>query len=105
MAVLLNDYLNGEFKDIIIHAKKSLLCHQNSPWTKKNTKDMFDVTMGSYNGAETCKLMGIYMLSLIAFKFKDEVGLYHDNGLAVCNATLKEIGKKKTRKKSAMYLK
>ena len=35
------------------------------------------------------------MLSLIASKFKDEVGLYHDDGLAVCNATPKEIEKNK----------
>ena len=32
--------------------------------------------MGSYDGAETCELIGVYMLSLIAPKFKDEVGLY-----------------------------
>ena len=42
-------------RHIIIHAKKSLLHHQNSPWIKKNTNDMFDVTMGSYDGAETCE--------------------------------------------------
>ena len=82
-------------RHIIIHAKKSLLYHQNSPWTKKNTNDMFDVTMGSYDGAETCELIGIYMLSLIASKFKDEVGLYRDDGLAVCKATPKEIEKTK----------
>ena len=82
-------------RHIIIHAKKSLLYHENSPWTKKNTNGMFDVTMGSYDGAETCELIGIYMLSLIASKFKDEVGLYRDDGLAVCKATPKEIEKTK----------
>ena len=51
--------------------------------------------MGSYDGAETCELIGIYMLSLIAPKFKDEVGLYRDDGLAVCKATPKEIEKTK----------
>ena len=56
---------------------------------------MFDVTMGSYDGAETCELIGTYMLSLIASKFKDEVGLYRDDGLAVCKATPKEIEKTK----------
>ena len=39
-------------RHIIVQAKKSLLYYQNSPWTKKNTNDMFDVTMGSYYGAE-----------------------------------------------------
>ena len=56
---------------------------------------MFDVTMASYDGAETCELIGIYMLSLVASKFKDEVGLYHNDGLAVCKAIPKEIEKAK----------
>ena len=42
-----------------------------------------------------CELIGAYMLSLITSKFKDEVGLYHDDGLAVCKATPKEIEKTK----------
>ena len=82
-------------RHIIIHAKKSLLYHQDSPWIKKNTNDMFDVTMGSYDGAETCELIGNYMLALIAPKFKNEVGLYRDDGLAICKATPKEIEKTK----------
>ena len=102
-ALLLNalDYaskfttITQQDRNIIIHVKKSLLYHQSSPWTKKNTNDMFDVTMGSYDGAETCELIGTYMLSLIASKFKDEVGLYRDDGLAVCKATPKEIEKNK----------
>ena len=61
---------------ITIHSKRSLLYHQNSPWTKKKSDSMFDVTMGSYDGAETCELIGVYMLSLIATQFRYEVGLY-----------------------------
>ena len=34
-------------------------------------------------------------LSLIAPKFKNEVGLYRDDGLLICKATLKEIEKTK----------
>ena len=78
-------------RDIIIHAKRSFLYHQNSPWIKKDTANMFDVTMGSYDGAETCELIGLYMLSLIGSKFRNQVGLYRDDGLAVCNATPREI--------------
>ena len=66
------------------HAKKSLLHHQNSPRTKKNANNMFDVTMSSYNGAETWELIGAYMLSLIAPKFKNEVGRYRDDSVAIC---------------------
>ena len=56
---------------------------------------MFDVTMGSYDGAETCELIGVYMLSLITTKFRDEVGIYRDDGLAVCKAMPREIEKTK----------
>ena len=76
-------------RHIIMHAKKSLFYHSNSP------KDQFDVTMGSYDEAETCELTGAYMLSLIAPKLKEGVGLYRDNGLAVCSATPKQIEKTK----------
>ena len=60
-----------------------------------HANNMFDVTMGSYDGVETCELIGAYMLSLIAPKFKNEVGLYRDDGLAICKATPKEIEKPK----------
>ena len=56
---------------------------------------MFDVTMGSYDGAETCELIGAYMLSLMASKLKNEVGLYRDDGLAICKAIPKKIEKTK----------
>ena len=80
-----------EDREIIIHAKRSLLHHQNSPWTKRDSDSMFDVTMGSYDGAETCELIGAYLLSIIAPKFKHQVGLYCDDGIAICRATPREI--------------
>ena len=60
-----------------------------------NTSNLFDVTMGSYVGAETCELVGIYMLSLITSKLKDQTGLYRDDALAVCKATPKKMEKTK----------
>lgn len=85
--------ITQEDREVIIHAKRSLLYHQNSPWTKRNSDRMFDVTMGSYNGAETCELIRAYMLSLLAPKLKHEVGLYRDDGVAVCRATPRKIEK------------
>ena len=42
-------------KQVILHAKKSLLFNEGVPWTKKDAPDsLFDVTMGSFDGAETC---------------------------------------------------
>ena len=87
--------ITPEDRHIILHAKKSLLYYSNSPWEKKKTKDQFDVTMGSYDGAETCDLIGAYMLSLIAPKLKEGVGLYRDDGLAVCSASPQKIEKTK----------
>ena len=44
---------------------------------------MFDVTMGSYDGAEVCELVGLYILNTIALRYgKNQVGLYRDDGLA-----------------------
>ncbi len=63
------------------------------PWIKRNAQNTSDVTMGSYDGAETCELIGLYMLSLIAPNFKDQLGLYHDDGIAVCKATPKRSAK------------
>ena len=43
---------------------------------------MFDVTMGSFDGAEICELVGLYILDELSLLFgKDYVGLYRDDGL------------------------
>ena len=42
--------------------------------------------MGSYDGAETCELIGTYILNEIKNIInKDDIGLYRDDGLAVIN--------------------
>ena len=42
--------------------------------------------MGSYDGAETCELVGLYILSQLN-ELDINVGLYRDDGLAVCKKT------------------
>ena len=50
---------------------------------KKDNGSTFDVTVGSYDGAEVCELVGIYILSILSKKYEDaEFGLYRDDGLA-----------------------
>ena len=66
--------------NLIIHTKESLLFNGNSVWKKKGTRN-FDVTMGSYDGAEVCELVGLYILSKLPGDFGN-VGLYRDDGLA-----------------------
>ena len=47
--------------------------------------------MGSYDGAETCELVGLYMLSqtgTIGHKYRHNIGhKYRDDGLAICDKT------------------
>jgi hypothetical protein len=38
--------------------------------------------MGSYDGAETCELVGCYILSILTKKYGQNIGLYRDDGLA-----------------------
>ena len=73
--------------DIIYKAKDTLLFHNNDTWQKSTSNDLFDVTMGSYDGAETCELVGTYILSQISKIIpKENIGLYRDDGLAIVHA-------------------
>ena len=50
----------------------------------KREGNLFDVTMGAYDGAEVCELAGIFMLNKISEKYnKNDVGLYRDDGQTV----------------------
>ena len=68
----------------IKHARKSFLFNNGNPWVKRNNNSLFDVTMGCFDGAEICELVGLYILNDLSRKFgKDFVGLYRDDGLAL----------------------
>ena len=70
--------------DIIMHCRKSLLFDKETAWTKKNHSNMFDVTMGSFDGAEVCELIGLFLLNNLSEKYgKNNVGLYRDDGLVL----------------------
>ena len=47
--------------------------------------------MGSFDGAETCELVGCYLLSLLTKKYGQNIGLYRDDGLAAFNAKPREM--------------
>ena len=85
--------ISSNERDIILHAKRSLLFNNGSAWEKKSSNDLFDVTMGSFDGAETCELVGCYLLSLLTDKYGQNIGLYRDDGLAAFNKTPQEIEK------------
>ena len=54
---------------IIYPARKSLLFSNEKPWMKRQG-NLFDNTMGAYDCAEICKLVGIFMLNKISEKKK-----------------------------------
>ena len=69
--------------DIIKHCRKFLLFSQNNAWVKIDNPE-FDVTMGSYDGAEICKLLVLYLLKELANIIRKEyVVLYRDDGLTI----------------------
>ena len=74
-------------EEIIFHAKNTLLFHNNETWQKANAEGLYDVTMGSYDGAETCELVGTYILAKVSSTIpKTNIGLYRDDGLAVVHS-------------------
>ena len=78
-------------KEIIFHAKKWLLFNNGTPWSKKNSHDSFDVTMGSFDGAETCELVGSYLLCQLPETIRTSVGLYRDDGLGIFRESPRRI--------------
>ena len=83
---------------IIKHTRKSVLFNDGKPWTKKDSNSLFDVTMGSYDGAEICELVGLFILNKLEQKFgKENIGLYRDDGLAIMKSKSARLADK-TRK-------
>lgn len=75
--------ITPETVNIIKLARKSLLFeHSKSTWVKKGANPSFDVTIGSFDGAETCELVGLYILNKLSSIINiNNVGLYRDDGL------------------------
>ena len=89
---------------IIKHARKSLLFNQETPWVKRNNDTMFDVTMGSFDGAEICNLVGLFILNKLSAKFGNEsVGLYRDDGLALLKGRSARAGDKARKELHALF--
>ena len=66
----------------VFHARKSLLFDKTSVWVKTG-KSGFDLTMGSYDRAEVCELVEIYLLNLLTNKFgKNNIDFYRDDSLS-----------------------
>ena len=57
-------HITDEEKNIILSSKKSLLYKDDSAFRKKSDGD-FDVTMGSFDGAETSDIVGLFLFSKV----------------------------------------
>ena len=62
--------ITQEEKNIIKKAKKSFLFTGKTPWVKKGDVN-FDVGMGAFDGAETCDLIGLFLLHLLTTQIKN----------------------------------
>ena len=67
-------------------ARKSLLFNKHEIWVKKGNS-LFNVTMGSFDGAEICKIIELYLLNKLSNLLgKENIVLYRDDGLAAINS-------------------
>ena len=84
--------ISQQEKEIILKVKKSFLFCGGETWKKKDA--IFDVTQGSYDGAETCELVGLFLLSKLDH-LNLNIGLYRDDALIVSTLTPRLLEKKK----------
>ena len=63
--------------DIILHARKSLLFSKNKPWEKTINESLFDIRMGSYDGA-SYDAAPSYNDVLSASKYKENLTYQQD---------------------------
>ena len=68
-------------------------------WGKE--RDIFDVGMGFFDGAEVCEMIGLYILEELE-ELNIQVGIYRDDGLAVCDLNPQGVERMK-KKMSAIF--
>ena len=76
-------YINKNNFDGKFHTLKSLLFNSSHHWVQRGRKT-FDVTMGAYDFAEICELVGTFLLLLLRKEYNsNNIGLCHDDRLSV----------------------
>ena len=62
--------------------------NKDGAWIKKGENPSFDVTMSSFDGAEVCELVGLYLLQKLSLLLGiKNFGLCRDDGLAAVNTS------------------
>ena len=68
--------------------RKSMLFNKDGTWVKKRNDTLFDVKMGSFDGAKICELVGLYLLDKVSSLIRRKnLGLYRDGGLVAINSS------------------
>ena len=80
-----------EDRDLMMHTRRSILINGEETWVKKG-EDLFDVTMGAFDGAEVCDIVGLYLLSQTKH-LPVQGGLYRDDGLFASSLPPKQVHK------------
>ena len=74
--------ITADDRKLYHHTKNSLLWHQSSTWVKRGDVN-FDVAQGSFDGAESTDLVGLFLLHKLEEVKEVNKGLYRDDMLGV----------------------
>ena len=85
--------ISDEDQELFTYTRMSILVHNGTTWVKKGDVN-FDVTMGSFDGAECCDLVGLFLLSKLQH-LPIKVGAYRDDFLSVCGLSPFQVEKVK----------
>ena len=81
MKTLVN--ISDEEINTIMHSEKSLLVNNTDIRIKENGDPDFDLITRSFDSAELCKLVGLYILHFLGEKYgKYRIDFFRDHGLA-----------------------
>ena len=84
-------HISDQDKKIMMESKKSLIFRKGAPWCKRANSE-FDIGQGSYDGAEACELVGLYILhELRSLHLNADIGKYRDDGLAETSSSSRQI--------------
>ena len=66
----------------IMNSRKAFLFYVGNPWVKKDALQHFKVTEDSFDVAEICEFVGLYLLNQLKDITNGSVTVYRDDGLA-----------------------
>ena len=78
-------------EELVFMARKSFLFMNEQPWVKKENPT-FDVTMGSYDGAEVAEFVGLFLLNELSHILCiHDYALYRDDGICAVKGSRSDV--------------